>query len=240
VLTHQSALAEHGVPLWGVRLDETHLTRPDGKSGRREANVVHHRGRLARDQVREMNGVPVTPLARATIEVVLDNNPEAGLVAACGALNRGCTLKDLYAAARQAEHWPNSLHGRLVLARADGRITNVAEARTWHMFFEQSIPRPEPQVAVYDEFGQLLGVVDFAWRAARTFLEFDGKIKYERFRRPGESLEVYLMREKRREELICAATGWGCIRIGWSDLGQPVTTSRRIRRLLDRNTTPAA
>ena len=39
-----------------------------------------------------------------------------------------------------ARHWPGSLGTRLVLARADSRLTNVAEARTWHLFFEQRTP----------------------------------------------------------------------------------------------------
>ena len=102
---------------------------------------------------------------------------------------------------------------RLVLARADGRLTNVAEARTWHLFFEQRVPRPEPQVEVFDEHGNLLGIVDFLWPGLGVFLEFDGRIKYEQHRRPGESLADYLMREKRREEQICVQKGWICIRV---------------------------
>ena len=74
--------------------------------------------------------------------------------------------------------------------------------------------------------------MDFLWRLHGVFLEFDGKIKYEKFRRPGETLDEYLMREKRREELICQATGWVCIRITWANLEQPVATARRIRAIL--------
>ena len=65
------------------------------------------------------------------------------------------------------------------------------------------------------------------------FLEFDGRIKYQRLRREGESIEDVILREKRREELICAKTGWVCIRITWEDLARPTTTSRRIRALLE-------
>ena len=64
------------------------------------------------------------------------------------------------------------------------------------------------------------------------FLEFDGRIKYERLRREGETLEDVILREKRREERICLQTGWVCIRITWEDLARPAVTARRIRAIL--------
>jgi hypothetical protein len=241
VLSHQSALAEWDVPLWGVSLDETDLTRTDGKAGRREAGIAHHRASLTEEEWTVRDGVPVVNPARAAIEVILAHPPEVGLVAACGVLNKGLASEEqLQAATARAEHWPNSLHARIVLARADPRLTSVAEARSWHLFHEHHIPRPEPQVAVHDEWGVLLGFVDFLWRNHGVFLEFDGRIKYDLFRRKGESLEQYLMREKRREEQICQMTGWVCIRITWADLQHPVRTARRIRRMLEGRTEPAA
>jgi hypothetical protein len=86
---------------------------------------------------------------------------------------------------------------------------------------------------VYDERGNLVAVLDFAWPELGVFLEFDGQIKYNRLRRPGESLEDVIRREKRREELVCLLTGWVCIRITWRDLSTPEMTARRIRALLE-------
>lgn len=240
LLSHQSALAEWGVPLWGLDLNQIHVTRRDRKAGRREAGIVHHRAALTDEQWTEHRGIPIVQPARAAIEVILATRPEVGLVAACGVLSRGlATHADLLATATRAERWPNSLHARIVLARADARLTSVAEARTWHLVHEHRITRPEMQVEVHDAQGALLGIVDFLWRGHGVFLEFDGKIKYQHHRRPGETLDAYLMREKRREEQICAATGWVCMRIGWADLERPVNTARRIRRLLDSRARPA-
>ena len=70
-------------------------------------------------------------------------------------------------------------------------------------------------------------------RSLGVFLEFDGKSKYKKHRRNGESLEDYLMREKLREEKICLLTGWVCIRITWGDLAQPELLAARIRKVLD-------
>jgi hypothetical protein len=234
VLSHQNSLAEHEVPLWGVGLDETHLTRTDGRAGRREAGVVHHSATLGKRWWSVRDGVPITHPARAAIEVATAYGAEAGVVAACGVLHRElATVAELHDAAAAARHWPGSLGTRLVLARADGRLTNVAEARTWNLFFEQRVPRPEPQVEVFDEHGNLLGIVDFLWAKLGVFLEFDGRIKYEKHRRPGESLGDYLLREKRREEQICVEKGWICIRVTWADLQRPAVLARRICRALE-------
>lgn len=233
VLSHQSGLAEYGIPMWGMDLDSTHVTRTDGRAGRREAGVIQHRAGLededwsVRDDVRVMN------LPRAVLEVIVTHRSEVGLVAACMALATGsASLEQLRTAEEATERWPNSLNVRIVLARADHRLTNVAEARSWHLFHEQRLPLPEPQVEVHDEFGNLIGIVDFLWRDLGVFLEFDGKIKYTQFRKPGETLDQYLLREKRREELICQVTGWVCIRVQWSDLESPVRTAKRIGQLL--------
>lgn len=233
VLTHQSGLAEYSIPLWGLDLDSTHLTRTDGRAGRREAGVVQHRATLGKNEWSVRDGVAVMNLARAVLEVIVTHRSEVGLVAACMALKSGrVSLAELRAAEKLTERWPNSLNVRIVMARVDDRLSNVAEARTWHLFHEQRLPIPEPQVEVHDEFRILLGIVDFVWREFGVFLEFDGKIKYEKFRKPGETLDEYLMREKRREEQICQVTGWVCIRIQWSDLESPVRLAKRIAGVL--------
>ena len=233
VLSHQSGLAEYGCPLWGMDLDSTHVTRTDGRAGRREAGVIQHRALLEDEDWSVRDEVRVVTLARAVLEVIVAHKSEVGLVAACMALTSGmASIEQLRAEEATTERWPNSLNVRIVLARADHRLSNVAEARTWHLCHEQRLPLPEPQVEVRDEFGNLLGIVDFLWRGFGVFLEFDGKLKYEKFRKPGETLDQYLLREKRREELICQVTGWTCIRIQWTDLESPVRTAKRIGQVL--------
>jgi len=41
-----------------------------------------------------------------------------------------------------------------------------------------------------------------------------------------------VFREKKREDLIRAVTGWRCIRITWIDLEHPERTAARIRAVL--------
>lgn len=234
VLTHVSNAIERGLPVWMIPLDEVHTTRTDGKGGRREAGVVHHVGILHEDDVQVVNGVRVSTAARCAVEVSSIAPLEPTLVLVNAMLHLGLMDEsELVKAVAERKTWPATLSNHLLLHLADKRMSSVAETRTDYLCHTQRLPRPEPQVEVRDELGNLLGIVDFVWRHVGVFLEFDGKIKYEQFRRPGESLDEYLMREKRREERICLATGWVCIRITWADLNHPAATAQRIRRLLE-------
>ena len=239
VATHSSAAVEHGAPVWGIDLDEVHTTRTDGRPGRREAGVVHHRGRMPEADVEEVNGIRVSAAARCAVEVCTIASVEPALVTINGLLHAGrCTPEEIAAKAEACKHWPDSLTTTIVLRLCDPRIASVGESRWGHLCWAQHLPRPEPQVAVLDEHGRAFAYVDFCWPDLGVFLEFDGREKYSRFRRKGETLEDFLMREKRREERICQLTGWVCIRITWADLERPVATARRIRRLLESRRRP--
>jgi hypothetical protein len=86
----------------------------------------------------------------------------------------------------------------------------------------------------------VVGRTDFALPKAGVFFEFQGREKYRRYRREGETLEEFLMREKRRIEVICQLTGWVCIPITWADLEHPQRTAARIRRILASRQHPVA
>ena len=241
VLTHQSALAEHIDDLWRLCLDEVALTRTDGVAGRREAGIVHHSGALHLPEVTVRNGVPVSTPARTAIEILSTQDTELGFCLLNALLHAGrTTLAEVRDVAARTEHWPNTLGVRVALGLADPKLSSIAESRTLYMFFRENVPLPLPQVDVHDALGKLLGCVDFLWPKHGVFLEFDGRIKYVLFRRPGESLADYLMREKKREERICQETGWTCIRIGWADLENPQATARRIRAILAKRAPTAA
>jgi hypothetical protein len=239
VATHVSAAVERGVPLWGIPLTDVHVTRTDGKAGRREAGIVHHRGVLDEADVETVNGIPVSRTARTAVEITTMTTIEPALVAVNGMLNAGMMTAQQFAAEVDAcKHWPDTLSATIVLRLCDPRVQSVAESRTMFLCWDQHLPRPEPQVPIHDETGWIFAYTDFAWEEEGVFLEFDGRLKYERYRREGETLEQYLMREKRREEQICQLTGWVCIRITWADLEDPVRTAQRIRRVLESRRRP--
>lgn len=239
VLTHLSSVVERGIAVWNVPLHEVHTTRTDGRGARREAGIVHHVGTMAKGDVEVLNGVRVSVAARSAVEVISTTAAEPALVIVNGMLHaKALSSDELASAVKSLKHWPHTLSAHLILALADDRMESPAETRTYFLCRQQHLPRPEPQYVVLDEHGRVFARADFAWPELGVFLEFDGRVKYERFRREGETLEDFVMREKKREERICQLTGWVCIRIGWADLENPLATAARIRRVLDSRQRP--
>lgn len=233
VLSHVSAAVEMGAPTWRIDLGHVHITRVDGSPARREAGVVTHCGKLDPAQVLELRGVLVTEGTRAALDVMTIATIESALVTVNGLLHqRATTKKDLEDGLSRLEHWPHSRGARIVLALADPSMGSVGESRLFHLCWRAGLPTPMTQWPVFDPELDLRAWVDFAWPDHGVFMEFDGRDKYFRYRREGESLEQYILREKRREELICQVTGWVCIRVTWQDLENPVRTAHRIRALL--------
>lgn len=234
VLTHVSGALELGAAVWGLPLTHVHTTRTDGISGRHQRDWIQHRGVLPDDHIVSVNGVRVSKGARCAVEISSIAPLEPSLVTVNDLLHLKATTKGEFTRlAHDTRYWPNTLVTDLVVHLCDARLESAAETRTDVMCWAQRLPRPTPQVIVKDTDGTEFARVDFAWVHHGVFLEFDGRIKYTKYRREGETLEEFLMREKKREERICQLTGWVCIRITWDDLGKPEETAGRIRRLLD-------
>lgn len=230
VVSHVSGLVEYGAPTWGLDLDLVHVTRTDRRAGRREAGVRQHRGRVSAHDYAELNGLDVMTATRVALEVTTVAGVEASLVAVNHLLHHDYTSAEALAAMAPAfAHWPHSLTTDLVLRLADGRIESVGGTRAFHLCFREGLPLPTPQVEILDANGRVLARVDFAWPQHGVFLEFDGRIKYERLLKEGERPSDVVIREKQREELICRLTGWRCIRLTWADLEHPQRTAARIR-----------
>jgi hypothetical protein len=160
----------------------------------------------------------MTSLARTAWDVARMSHLEGGVVTIDSALrlqpDLGSDLLDLH---RCARHQPGARTARMAIALADGRAANGGESYARVQFYRYHLPRPELQVAIHDQSGAQAGIVDFYWDEARHVTEFDGKIKYQQFLRPGESPSDAVIREKRREDDI-RRTARGVSRLVWSDL----------------------
>ena len=236
VLSHTSGIPEYDAPTWGVDLSDVHVTRPDGKAGRHEAGVHQHCGKLEDGDVIERHGIEVMTPTRLALEVTTVTSAEAGLVVVNHFLHHRLTTKDeLLDRYAVMEHWPNTLRTSLVLHRADSRIETVGESRTLHLILTAGLPPPIPQYEIRDGSGRVVHRVDFAWPDLGVFLEFDGKVKYEKYLKPGERASDVVIAEKKRERWICKLTGWRCIRLDWSDLAKPALTAALLRQELFQN-----
>lgn len=232
VVSHISAVAAFGLPLWELSLEEVHLTRMERQTGRSGAGVRQHHGQIRECDITTVHALPVTSAARTALDLTTLTDVEHALPVICEMLRRELTtVADLQCESDAARHVPGTLASELVIRLADARLESVGECRCWHMFFRNALPMPQPQFEVFDTWGVLLGRVDFAWPEHKVFVEFDGTEKYLKYRKEGESVLDAVRREKRREESICRATGWRCIRLTWADLYEPERTCARIREM---------
>lgn len=228
--SHTSALPFLDVPTWGLSLADVHTTRLDGRSGRHEAGVRQHCGKVHDGDVVVVGDIEVSGAIRAVLEVTTLTSVESGLVVLNHCLHRGDFTADQIRERYEdgMECWPSSLVTDLVLRHGDARIASVGESRTYHFLWRHHFPCPEPQLEIRD--GQSFrAYLDFAFPDLGIWIEFDGKEKYLRHRRKGESVVDAVIREKQRESYICELTGWRCIRITWADLSDPAKLERRIR-----------
>jgi hypothetical protein len=233
VVSHASALPFLGAPTWGVDLELVHVTRRNGTTGRKEAGVSPHRGAIIEGDVVERDGLDVMAPTRVALEVTTVTSVEAAMCVVSHLLHtQQTTMQQLQTRYELMKRWPETLPTDLVLRLADERFESVGECRTYYLCFREGLPMPEPQYKVRDESGRVVARVDFAWPELGVFLEFDGKIKYEKLLEDGQRASDVVLAEKRREQMICRLTGWRCIRIDWSDLAHPERTAAMIRGML--------
>lgn len=159
---------------------------------------------------------------RAVLEHICLASVESGLVSADSALHQAMTDPDaLGSQFDRIRHWPSRRSGHIVLRLADGRSESVGESRGRYFCFSHHLPAPDLQVKVVDRDGVLLGIADFGWHRPKVLGEFDGKEKYGRLLKPGQSIQDAVMREKDREDAMREATGYSFLRWTWHDYSRP-------------------
>ena len=111
---------------------------------------------------------------------------------------------------------------------------SIGESRGYWLCRVFHLPAPKPQFKVVRRRGVLKGTCDWGWPEHGLLGEFDGRIKYGRLLKPGQEPGEVVFAEKRREDLLRELTGYGMVRLIWSDYERPRATAARIERQLRR------
>lgn len=233
-LSHTSGALAHGLRAWEPDLRPIHVTRLDGGPARMIGDVVYHAGSWNPDDVllSASGHLTMTPL-RCGLDHAAISSVEKGLVTLDSVIDLGhATLEEIIATHAARLRWPGSLRLQLTVRLVREGAQSILETRGRHMCWGQHLPEPVLQFEVRDAFGALIGITDMAWPEYKLLLEFDGRVKYERFLRAGETAADAVIREKIREDRLREATGWLMIRLTWADLYRPEATAARIRRLM--------
>jgi hypothetical protein len=234
-LSHVSGAVEHGIATWGVSLSRVHVTRLDGASGRIEGDVVHHTGASLDRDLMELDGARVMVPGRCALETAILGNPESALVTLDSALALRLETPDgLFARFTEMERWPSTRHLHIPVRMADPGAQSPGESRGRWLFRQGGLPAPQTQFEVHDSAGHLLGTTDWGWPDHGLLGEFDGFSKYGRLLLPGQAPGEVVFAEKHREDVLREVSGYGMVRLIWSDYDRPRFTVARIERLLRR------
>lgn len=219
MVSHQSALLWHGLPVHGADLRTIHLTRTIPGSSRRRTPIMLHRA---------VPGLPIAdrvPAAVAIVQAGLMGQPLTALVAADAALHEGrIDRADLDAAVDLLARHRGITPVRACLRHADARVESPGETILGYRL-RQLGWEIDPQFEVVTEAGPRFA--DFRVKGTRVLVEFDGKVKY----RGDRGVDV-LFGEKRREDSI-RRKGWFFERFIWSELDDLDLIDRRIRETVN-------
>ncbi|MGY2081443.1 type IV toxin-antitoxin system AbiEi family antitoxin domain-containing protein [Modestobacter sp. SYSU DS0657] len=234
VVSHASAAVVHGLPLWAIPLDRVHVTRQPPARAVRESRLHSHAARFTVDDAVVVDGLAVTSVPRTVVDLARSLPFEPALAVADAALHRGLTtpaeLADVVTAASGTR---GSRGARRVVAAADRRSESIGESRSRAVMIEAGLPVPDLQVEVRRSDGGFVGRSDFGWRQQRLLGEFDGRLKYGRLLRPGQSPGDAVFEEKRREDAL-REERWGVVRWVWAELDTRQVVVDRIDRALAR------
>jgi hypothetical protein len=235
VLSHTSAAVEHGLRTFRPDLEKVHVTCLAGALARTTHDVVYHRGEIADDELMAVGPHLVVAPVRAALEAASLADVPAGVVVLDSVLDLGMgSLEEIYEGFARMTRQPGFRKLQISVRLTRKGANSVGESLGRHMMWREHIPEPVLQFEVRDEWGNLLGISDYAWPEYGLLGEFDGMMKYGRLLKDGETPGDAVTREKNREDALREATGWLMIRLIWADLFRPGPTAARLRTQLER------
>ena len=233
VISHMSAAALHGLPLWDSDLSTVHLTCDREGGGRRRSWNFVHVCPLRDTEIVEIDGLRVTDLARTVADLARGLSAFKAVPIGDAALRQGLDRDELAEALARCRGWRGVVRARRAVAFLDPRSESVGESCSRVRMAEVGLPAPELQTRIFDDLGYLIARTDFGWRERMTLGEFDGVGKYGPLRRADQTAEDVVIAEKDREDAL-RDQGFQVVRWRWDALKDPTILHRKIMRGFDR------
>ena len=209
VLSHESAALVHRLPIRLVDPPLVHLTAAPPAHARVRSGYHVHVAPLEADDLVTVNGLRVTSVARTVADVARSAPYAWGAAMADRGLARGITREELLARAESVGKRTGAGRVRQVIAFADARAESPAESASRVTMARAGLPAPTLQFEVRDATGWL-ATCDFAWEEHRVVGEVDGKAKFGRLLKAGDTPEDAAHRQVMRDEALRQAGWWPC------------------------------
>lgn len=224
VLAGRSASAMHGAK-WVDDAAPAQLLHPNRRPPR---GIDTWSDRYQPDEVVTIRGMRVTTPARTALDLAC-RLPVDAAVAAIDALANATRLDlaEVHELARRYAGRRSMVRAREVLDLVDAGSESPQETRLRLLYVRAGFPRPETQIPVRDEYGQLVAVLDMGWRDVGVGADYEGEHHRLTARR--------FNRDIRRHESV-TALGWDDVRITMDDTD--ATIIERTRLAFERHGVP--
>ncbi|CCK61655.1 hypothetical protein [Mycobacterium canetti] len=171
VIAGQSASAMHGAkwvdPRNAAELLYDHRRPP--------TNIHTWSDRVADDEIQLISGMNTTAPERTALDLAR-RYPVGKAVAAIDALARATDLKlaDVEMLAERYRGHRGIKRARRALDLVDPGAESPRETWLRLLLIDAGFPRPQTQIPVYDEYGQLVAVVDMGWEEIKVGVDYEG------------------------------------------------------------------
>jgi Transcriptional regulator, AbiEi antitoxin/Protein of unknown function (DUF559) len=222
VLSHTSAALLHRLVLPDDPVVQL-TADPRTLRSRRGDGFLLHAATLAPHHTAEVDGLPVTSVARTVVDLGRRLPFQQAVVLADDALHRRLVEREeLERVLRDCAVWPRVRRAALVVAASDELAESPLETLCRLLFARHGLPPPDRQTLIIDPRDGWHARVDFCWPSHRTVVEADGRLKY--------STPADLWDEKLRQERI-EEVGYAVLRVTWAQVTrEPAATVARVLR----------
>jgi hypothetical protein len=172
VLAGRSAAALHGAK-W---VDDDAPAQLLHRNRRAPSDIDTWSDRFDDAEVQVVNGMRVTTPARTALDLAC-RLPIDDAVAAIDALARATRLRMAHvdALAERYRGRRSIRRARDALDLVDSGAESPQETRLRLLYIRAGFPRPETQIPIYDEYHQLVAVLDMGWRDIKVGADYEGK-----------------------------------------------------------------
>jgi Protein of unknown function (DUF559) len=179
---------------------------------------------IGEDEVAVIEGIPVTTPSRTALDLGCWY-PRSEAVAAIDALARATDLKisDVDPLLARYPGRRGVRQARVAVDLVDAGAQSPKETWLRLVLIRAGLPRPQTQIPVHDEFGELIAYLDMGWEEMKVAVEYDG----DQHRNDRRQYTWDIRRLEHLERL-----GWIVIRVVAGD--HPVDIVRRVRSALAR------
>jgi len=130
---------------------------------------------ITEDEIDSIDGIRVTTPARTALDLAC-RYPVDEAVTAIDSLARATDLKpaDVELLARRYPGRRGMKRARVALHLVDSGAESPRETWLRLLLTRAGLPRPQTQIPVYDEFGQLIACLDMGWEDILVAVEYEG------------------------------------------------------------------